>query len=364
MAEAENQARTTNVWVSCGSHKPLEEDELHGFSVNLDLNQPDMCILTVKNQGHAFSNGTKQGDEVEVKIGGEGGTTIFKGEVVGIEPFYKTGSESRCVIRAFNRLHRLTRGRFSKTFLKQSDQDIADTLAKAAGLSCDAGSKPKITHDHVYQHNQTNLEFLLLRARRIGYDVWCEDKKLFFKAPDTKKDSGIELKMQDPEAGFLLTSFHPRISTAGQVSKVVVRGWNPEDKEEIVGEAKAKSSKMGKETGDKAAKSFGSDMTTYEVDHPVFSVDEAKAIAEARLGALLMNYITAEASVLGKAELTPGIVVKVTVNTDDPKDQFNGMYMISGATHKYSPARGSKGGGSSGGYITQLRMNRDAGGGK
>ena len=358
------EAETTDITVSCGSHSPLEEDELHSFSVNLDLNQPDMCILSVKNDGHEFSNSTKQGDavEVKVKVGDGSDTVIFKGEVVGVEPFYKPGGKSKCTIRAFNRLHRLTRGRFSKTFLKATDQKMAGDMAKAAGLKVDSGSDPSITHEHVYQHNQTNLEFLLLRARRIGFDVWCEDKTLFFKETDKKKDSGIELKLEDPEAGFLLTSFHPRISSAGQVSKVVVRGWNPEDKEEIVGEAEAKALGMGSETGNDAAKPFGGGVTTYEVDHPVFSVDEAKAVAQGRLHELQMNYITADAAVVGKPELKPGVVVKVTVNTEDSSDQFNGMYMISGATHRYTHSDGGKSR-KPGGYTTHLRLKRSESGG-
>jgi phage protein D len=365
VADDPNANRTVDVWVACGSHKPLEDADLHGFVVNQDLSQPDMAMLTVKNEGHEFSNGTKHGDEVEVKIGGESGTSIFKGEVVGVEPIYKSGGESKCIIRAFNRMHRLRRGKKSKTFQKMSDQDIASSIAQEAGLQASTGSKPSITHEHVYQHNQTDLDFLLLRAKRIGFDVWCEDKKLYFDKPDTSKDSGIELKMKDPEAGFMMTSFHPRISSARMAEKVVVRGWNPEKKEEIVGEAKAKKSSLGKKGGEAASKSAFGATTTYEVDHPIFSVEEAKAIAEARLDELRMSYITGDAQVVGdkQCDLKPGIVVKVTINTDDPKDRFNGKYLVVGATHRYTHAGGGGSGRGGGGYTTSLLLNRDSEGG-
>lgn len=365
MSDDPNSQRTVDVWVACGSHKPLVEAELHSFVVNQDLSQADMCMLTVKNEGHEFSNGTKHGDEVEVKIGGEGGKSIFKGEVVGVEPIYKSGGESKCVIRAFNRMHRLRRGKKSKTFQKMTDQDIASAIAQEAGLQASTGSKPKIKHEHVYQHNQTDLDFLLIRAKRLGFDVWVEDKKMFFDKPDSSKDSGIELKMKDPEAGFMLTSFHPRISSATMAEKVVVRGWNPEKKEEIVGEAKAKKSSLGKTGGEAASKKAFGATTTYEVDHPIFSVEEAKAIAEARLDELRMNYITGDAQVVGpnQADLKPGIVVKVTINTDDPSDRFNGKYMVVGATHRYTHAGGGSSGSGGGGYTTTLRVSRDAEGG-
>ena len=338
------------------SGEDVEEDQVHAFSVDLDLSQPAMCTLTLKNKEHKYSNSVKHGDPVEVKVGDD---VLFKGEVVSIEPIYKAGGESKCVVRAFNRLHRLLRGRKSRTFLDQSYQDIASTIAGDAGLSANTGSSPNIKHKHIYQHNQDNLSFLRLLAKRIGYEVWCEDQTLYFDVPKVDRDSGIELKtdgVEDPK--LRLVSFAPRMSSAAMVQKVTVRGWDPEKKEEIVGEESVSSSKLGDKTGYAASSTFGSTVT-FEVDTPIFSVDEAKAIAKARLDELLMSYITGEGTPAGgNPKLKPGIVVKLTVNVDEASDRFNGKYMVVGVSHTYTHDKG--GGGTKGGYRCAFRVRRDA----
>ncbi len=358
MAE-QKLAQAVDIEVSIGGTK-VDQADLAAFQVDMELSEPDMATIRLKNTGHKYSNGgVKHADAVEIKASKK---TIFKGEVVGIEPVYVSGGASTCTIRAFNRLHRLLRGRFSQTFKDMDDQAIASKIATDAGLSAKCGSKPKIKHEHVYQHNQTHLEFLRTRGKRIGFDVWVDDKDMHFDAPKTDKDSGIELVMKDPDAANLLFKFRPRLTSVSSVEKVVVHGWDPVKKEAIVGEAKAKSSKLGKDGSDKAGKKFGSAIS-YEVDHPVMSVEEAKAIAEAKLADLLMNFVTAEGTCKGNPDIKTGIVLKVTVNPDKDDDVFNGKYFVHGCTHMYSHTQpGADGGG--GGYKCAIRCRRDAEKGK
>jgi hypothetical protein len=88
-----------------------------------------------------------------------------------------------------------------------SDQDVASAIASAsAGLSAQCGSTPKITHEHVYQHNQDNLS----RSCGSGRRAWAsrcgvEDGKLFFDAPKLDADSGLE---------FVVRSSSPRAARA------------------------------------------------------------------------------------------------------------------------------------------------------
>jgi uncharacterized protein len=356
---SDDQHQVVDLWVTRAGTR-IEDGKLQAFSIDQDLSQPDMCVLVLRNEGSEISHEAKLGDAIEVKIGGESGKHIFQGEVVGIEPEYKAGGESKCVLRAFNRMHRLLRGRKSRTFLDQSDQDIVNTIAGDSGLSAECGSDTRITHEHVYQHNQTDLEFLRIRAARIGYEVWVEDRTLHFDKPKTDRDSGLELIFGEPNEGLTLTSFLPRLSSASVVEKVVVRGWNPEKKEEIVGEATGSGSRLGSKTGDAETKTAFGSIVTYEVDHPIFSVEEAKAIAEARLGELRMGYITGEALCKGNADFKPGVVIKITVNKDKSDDRFNGKYLIGGATHRFSHTQGGSG---EGGYRSLLRVSRDAEGG-
>jgi uncharacterized protein len=362
---AEDASRVTDVWVACGTSKPVTDSEIHSLVVDLDIDQPDMCVLTVNNASHRFSNQVGLGDEVEVKIGGEGGRSIFKGEVGGLEPIYKTGGESRCIVRAFNRMHRLLRGRKSRTFVDMKDSDIAQNIAGDNGLAAEVEAT-SVVHKHVYQHNQTDLEFLRVLAARNGYEVLVEDKALHFRKPRADRESGVELRINDQSAGQLLKQFTPRLSSAGLVKEVEVRSWNPEKKEEIVARASASNSSLGRRIAPDNAAAFG-DKITFTVDRPVGSVEEAQKLAEAKLSEILMDYIAGDGLAIGHPELKAGIVVKIIVNPDDPEDRFNGKYYVIGASHRYSHSGTGGGGGDGsggGGYVTSIRVRRDAEGGQ
>jgi phage protein D len=261
-------------------------------------------------------------------------------------------------VRAFDKLHRLTRGKKSKTYQKQTDQDIASAIASQAGLSAQCGSTPKIKHEHVYQHNQDNLSFLRTRAARLGYSIWVDDGKMYFDAPKLDADSGLEFSYeQQPKdgKGDKLKSFNGRLSNAQVVKKVTVRGWDPEKKQEVVGEEQAKPSKLGSSNAASSLGDFG-EVETYAVDRPIASVEEAKAIAKSMLDEASLSFLTAECEVMGNNKLKAGIVIKIKVNFDDASDRFNGKYLVRGVTHRYSADNK----GSQGGYACFLRLARDA----
>jgi phage protein D len=335
----------------------VEDGDVISFYIERDLGQPDMAVVTLRNDHDKHTKKCKPGQSAEIKAGGknEGATkaTVFKGEIVGIEPTYKAQGDSRVIIRCFNKMHRMLRGKKSKTYQKMSDQDAIGSIVSNYGLSAQSGSDPKITHDHIYQHNQTDLEFVRVRAARLGFSVWCEDTKLYFDKPKLDQDSGVELKLD--EAGeHHLKSFHVRLSTTSLLKKVTVRGWDPKKKAEIVGDATAGSSPLGSTNAASSLSDFG-EIETFTVDHPIFSVEEAKAIAKAKLSDNNMSYITGEAECRGNGAYKPAIVVKVTIDADNADNRFNGKYLVTGVTHKYT-----QGSGSNGGFVSILRVARDA----
>lgn len=351
------QNRSYAIAVEVKIKEVIEATDLHMFSVEQDLDQPDMATVVIRNENHSHTEKYALGDPVEVNIGDDK-KAIFKGEIVALEGAYKNGGETMLIVRAFNKLHRLTRARKSKTYVDMKDSAIVQQIAGEYSLSAQCGTT-SITHKHVYQHNQTDLEFLRVRAARIGFDVWVEDTKLFFDKPKLDSDSGVELSLQDVasagERATALTSFSPRLSSAQVPTKVEVIGWDPDKKERIVGQASSEKLKnLGSAKATSQVGVFG-DAEMIHSDHPVASQEEATAMAEARLDKLALGYITGEGSAIGNAELKPGIVVKVTVNPDKADDLFNGKYYVIGCTHRFRQS-----GGPGGGYVTVFRYERNA----
>jgi phage protein D len=317
MSDSQNTSTGVKFEVTIGGG-PVETTDVMSVTVDHDLDLPAMCLITLKNPTNKFNAKFKPGDTVEVKLGGgtrragtgagEGDTApVFKGEVVGVEAQYKQGGEPKLSVRAFDKLHRLTRGKKSKTYQKQTDQDIASAIASQAGLSAQCGSTPKIKHEHVYQHNQDNLSFLRTRAARLGYSIWVDDGKMYFDAPKLDADSGLEFSYeQQPKdgKGDKLKSFNGRLSNAQVVKKVTVRGWDPEKKQEVVGEEQAKPSKLGSSNAASSLGDFG-EVETYAVDRPIASVEEAKAIAKSMLDEASLSFLTAECEVMGNTSSRP-----------------------------------------------------------
>lgn len=343
--------------VKIGS-EDVKPEALASAVVEQDIDQPDMCSVTVNNTNeYKFSEKVKLGDVVELKISGSA-NPLFVGEVAGLEPIFDVGGESKIVVRAFNKLHRLTRTRKSKTFMEQSDADIVRTIAGEYGLSAKVSGSVNFKHKHVYQHDLTDLEFLHQRARRIDYEILVKDNRdLVFRQRDLATDSGVKLKWgKDAEstAGsgqLALQAFKPRLNSSNQVKEVTVRGWNSLKSEVIVGEAKSLKTKLGPSDG--AAKSesaFGVAKAAYEM--AVYSKEEADAAAKSLLEDHALSYIVGE----GQCKGDPTIIAGIVVTIDAQDSRFDGKYYLTGTSHRYT----HKAGGPLGGYLTFIRFRRNA----
>ncbi|MCG8421263.1 MAG: hypothetical protein MJE77_25365 [Proteobacteria bacterium] len=159
--------------IACGKSK-IKEDQLVSFQVVLDLSQPDMCSVTLRNESNNFSNGTQLGGTIDLKT--SDGKQIFAGEIVGLDPVYQAGGNNTVIVRGFSLLHRLSRTPRSQTFVQMTDAAIVERIVQNYRLTAQCGELAgNMHHKHVFQHNQTDLEFLRLRAARLGYEVWLGD---------------------------------------------------------------------------------------------------------------------------------------------------------------------------------------------
>lgn len=153
---------------------------------------------------------------------------LFVGEVTALEPHFGRGRPT-AVIHGFDRLHRLNRGRSTRTWGATSEVELVAAIAAGHGLSYQ-GSDPGFSSAFIYQTNQTDLEFLRARAARIGWLLHVDDGALRFEPPSLDPARALSFASG-------LRSFKPELAAAGQVGAVVVRGWDPVKKEPIVGEA-------------------------------------------------------------------------------------------------------------------------------
>jgi phage protein D len=285
------------------------------------------------------------GHVVEIKMGyADNLETLFKGELTAIEPDFAFDRLPSLTVRGYDRRHRLQLGRKTKTFVQQKDSDIASQVASGAGLTADA-TDSTVVHDYVVQANQTDMEFLQERARRIQYEVGIDDKTLFFRPVKNDASEALTLSMEDD-----LLEFYPRLTASSQISEVKVMGWSPKEKKVLTGQAGVgdESSTMGgQKSGAKLVQSAFGDVKGVIVTNPFMTQAEADQMAQARFNERVLMLISGEGVCKGRTDLRSGTVVKI----DGVGKRFSGQYYVTGVVHQYRPQHS---------YETHFTIRRNA----
>lgn len=322
------------------------------ISVYESLEMPGMFTLRLVNWDAAKLQVTwsddalfSEGNEVEIRLGYiDQLKTVLVGEVTGLEPEFCTGEISMLTVRGYDRRHRLMRGQKVRSFAKMKDSDIAQKIAREAGLIADVQDS-KVVLEYVLQHNQTDLEFIQERAWRIGYEVFVDNKTLVFRPRQLSQKEILTLSLDKN-----LLEFYPRLTTLSQVEKMEVRSWNSQEKKVIVGQAN-----LGKESarlGDSASgpeiskRVFGQSGSAI-VDWPVSSQAEADKVALGSFNEMALAYITGDGVCVGQADLRAGTVVRV----EGLGKRFSGLYYVTSTTHSYDSLQG---------YSTAFTFRRNA----
>lgn len=299
--------------------------------VESTLHLPGMATLAFHDPEMTLIDGATlvPGDElvISVKVGPQP-STIFDGEIVALEPAF-SGRTQRLVVRAFDRLHRLSKRRHTKSYLNVTDSDVRDKLAGECGLRTDSKDKTRTVHPHLLQANQTDLEFLQSCAASLGKLLRVEGSKLLFSSPVV--ESGAELSWDKG-----LREFHPRLTASTFVKEVTVRSWDYKTKKELVGKAStsASTAQIGSVSSFSTALTPPGSQTIS--DCRVLAQGDATTLANAHLARLNGQFIEAEGSAAG----IPSLVAGNSVTISSVGTRFSGKYLITSATHRYDATNG------------------------
>lgn len=301
--------------------------------VETDHRLPAMCSLRILDSEVTWVDSAKLKVgtplKVEVQAAGESSSVvIFDGEIVAQEPeFGQAGVVMQ--VRAYDRGHRLHRGRHRRAFVQVTDSDLASQLAGDASLSPQTDSTSEV-YEHIYQSNLTNWEFMQERAARIGYVCYVDGSNFCFKSAAA---SGSEVTLK---WGEQLSRFYPRLSTSGQVQTVKVFGWDPTAKAAITGQATSgdltPQVNVGGAGGSVAQSAFGMSVELAVVDRPVHTQGEADKMAKSLADELSGDFVRAEGLCIGNPAVQAGKKVKI----ENVGDRFSGTYFVTRATHSYT----------------------------
>lgn len=319
---------------------------VEGVTVEDEINLPAM--FTIKFNIVDFENGAWRGidlktfnigDEIKIFMGIDNTVEMMTGEIISLDITF--GDYSFMEIRGYDRLHRFRFGTKRRSFKDQKDSDIASSIASEIGLTPqvdDTGT----AYPYLFQNNQTNYEFLLERARRIGYEILADNKTFIFRK--SQEDKSPELIL---EHNIDLQSFSVQLKTLTEGSEVEFRGWDVKNKKEIASttsKGSEKTTMAGKESGFEVSEgAFGASSISV-IDEFIIDSAGAEGLAKARYNTILKEFITGEGKCSGNSDIRAG----KTVEIKGIGDRFSGAYYVISTIHSIDDA----------GYTTTFKVRR------
>jgi phage protein D len=322
------------------AHAPAElMDAIDEIIVDTSLHQPDMVTIRVHDRDRKWVNDRQLfgfGKKLIIEVVPQGQPTtkrtkLIEAEITGLEAEFVAGGITKFLVRGYHRSNRLHLGTHSRTFTNRTDSDIVRSIAQEIGLSAEM-DETDVEYEYVLQNNQTNWEFLAVRAERIGYQIYAVDSKLYFKKVSTKSQQApVPLTL-----GEDLRQFRPRMSVMHQSNKVKVYGWDAKGKQGFVGNAAPDGALnqggMQATGGAEAQKAFEKPPQRFVTASPVASTSDANALAKGLAADIDRDFLEADGTCYGHPDVKAGNRIKL----DGLGQRFDGEYFVTAATHLYN----------------------------
>lgn len=315
---------------------PLADQQmglLVDFEVETVVNRPDMCTLTFVSGLDAKGQEAKDlptllrsGAELEVGIEAGGKTPLFAGEITA-RTYEHVGGRTTISVTAYDRRHRLYRGEKSRTFEKMSYADVVNKLFREAGMAVSVEGLPQITHPFLMQRQCSNGDYIDAILAEAGAVSLSDGRNKAKVTTLDKLDTSDTQPVDSIEFSVEVTRYSFRSTSDGDHDKVVVSGWDPQQKKGIMADPPGV-----KPSAVPAAKGCADYQAPVRSTHNAFSVAEAKAIANGISVRQRANAVQLDAAGVGNPKLSAGKLIEVKNVVSD----FEGKYRLSSVRHTYS----------------------------
>ncbi len=283
------------------------------------------------------------GTQMEIHLGLNSPEKVFSGISTSISPRF--GDRVTLEIVAFDPLYKLMFGKKSRSFAEVTDSDILSQLVSSTSLT--ATSDPTTTiYPYIFQNNCSDYDFLLERARRIGFEVLVDEDKLLFRNPHDSDPPAVTLLY-----GLDLNYFSTSMKTLTEGSETEFRGWDFRNKMGVSGKAtqgdENVKTKSGSGSSQKSAfeisTAVGSSVTKV-INDSVLDDEEAEILAKARYNEIAQRFITGEGSCAGNPAIRAGKTIEIT----GVGSRFSGVYYVTSSRHVWE----------AGAYNTDFKVRR------
>ncbi|RME74567.1 MAG: phage late control D family protein, partial [Planctomycetota bacterium] len=317
MAPKVKSGNTPKVRVTADG-KQLDATAVRRVSVDRAIDMADMFTLDLRNDRCVMSDNSalEPGKPVQIELGyQEGGGKFIRvmvGRVVALKGVFPRRGPMGLRVQGYSPDQLLTQGRKTRrfkgpiTYSRVVEQVLA--APEYEGKLIVKVDPTEEQHEYVFQRNQTDMEFLMELAERVGFECYVryhdsdpsQPALLRFGKPELESNPVRTLKK-----GENMLAFFPRTSVSLTPSGVTVMSWDPGERKVILGEAEG-----GDSPEEQASKKIGPLVEeVHEV--PVRTEAEADALAVSIMQRRAIASIHAEALLPGNPDLLPGVVVEV-----------------------------------------------------
>ena len=135
----QTQELISQMYLKIGGTNASKEimDSLISIEVDDSLLLPDMFSIRLRDPSFRWSGSQDfgLGKAIEISARGNGGTTkLLSGEITAIEPEFSQAAGPTVLVRGYDQSHRLHRAKETKTYVQETDSDIAKKIARECGL--------------------------------------------------------------------------------------------------------------------------------------------------------------------------------------------------------------------------------------
>ncbi len=282
------------------------------------------------------------GKKVEIKMGyTDKLITVFNGIITKVNFSYPSDSNPTITVTGMDISFLMMVGNNSITWQKKKYSDVVKEIAAKYTSEMKVDDTSDIIDTISSQNSKHDFEFLTNLAKGMNYDFFVVGKTVYFRKP--LKDMAAVLTLT---WGKNLRSFSTEMNLSTQVSKVVVRGWEPKTQKVIVATS-GTVVKLGSnsKTGSDIMKTLGVD-TTKNIQANVSSMKEAQDLADATLNKRAMEFISGDGESIGIPEIRAGRYIKLA----GVGEIFNEPLYLTSAVHKINAS----------GYLTSFKVRGNA----
>jgi phage protein D len=298
-----------------------------------------------------FWTQVQPGNGVRLSMGYRGDRTDLRlmttGYLTALDVDLPDSAAARLTVRGLSVLDKLRDRQYTWSWpesatgtVKDSEiaRDIGQTHSSADGKPgligiarvriSDEALRDETAQDHVLMNNQYPIVFLLQLARRNGYDLFLTrtpagEDELYFGPSRLVRDRTYVL-----EWGKTLTSLKASVSTARQVKKITVLGWDRVRKAPVRGEATIEADGADMPATVRAlARANGREEVV--TDHVVTTDQLAKARAVELLHSVASRLVEVEGVVVGLPDLRAGRRVRI----ERVGPHLTGNYFVTSTKH-------------------------------